>query len=107
MDPGDTAHAWALDGEPLRNSTSRASHDFLDCPQCRDVILDVVNVRSGTLDVPRNLFSPLGLAWYARCPSCGWTSPDSPSEWGVLDAVNEAKKSRRESLNKRRCARIL
>jgi len=90
--PGDTAHAWALDGPPLRNSTVGTSRDMLDCPKCRDVILDVVHVLSGTLDVPRNLYSPLGGAWYARCPACGWTSPDAVSEWGVLDAVNAAKR---------------
>jgi hypothetical protein len=90
--PGDTAHAWALDGPPLRNSDpDSASTAMLDCPKCSDVILDVVDVRSGPLSAPRNIHSTLGRVWYARCPACGWTSPDRPSEWTLLEAVTEAR----------------
>ena len=92
-EPGATAHKWAVDGEPLRNSTSGAGHTFLECPRCTDVILDVVAHRSGTLDVPRNLYSPLGLAWYAQCWACGWRTNDYRNEWDLLEAV---KKSRSE-----------
>lgn len=90
--PGDSAHTWALDGPPLRNSTSEAS-TMLDCPKCSDVILDVIDLRSGPLSVPRNVHSTLGRVWYARCPACGWTSPDRPSEWTLLEAVNEAREA--------------
>lgn len=90
-DPGATAHEWATNGEPLRNSTSGAGHTFLECPRCSDVLLDVVKHQSGTLDVPRNLYSPLGRAWYATCPACGWRSSDHPNEWDLLEAVKQSR----------------
>lgn len=90
-EPGGSAHAWALDGEPLRNSTSGAGHTFLECPRCGDVILDVVKHQSGTLDVPRNLYSPLGLAWYAHCWECGYRTHDYRNEWDLLEAVKKVR----------------